>query len=398
MDKKKSVILAILAVIGIIITLDLCYIFFKVNFELSAAPSFCSVNSFVDCDGVAQTKYSVFFGVPLAMWGLILYSTMLFLLATPFINKKFPNTIIEVFKNPASYIAILALVSFLISMSLAGISILTINKICVLCFATYFLDLIIAFVAKEKGSFFKNDAINTVKDFIEGAKKYFILFIAVVVAGVGVLYYLSTSYVLAPNIKKQESYEEFRKLEKNVWGVQGNKLGNPDGKVRIFIYGDFMCPFCKIANMMAHKLAKEYKEVYVTHINYPLDASCNRDIPHTVHPHACILARYAIAAKKQGNYWGMINAIYDNYPSNEKELLELAKGINLDTQKLDQDAHSADVGEELGMQINFTSASGIVATPSFTINGINYIGAMPYFELVERAHQAFKRQERENEQ
>ncbi len=50
------------------------------------------------------------------------------------------------------------------------------------------------------------------------------------------------------------------------------------------------------------------------------------------------------------------------------------------------------------MQINFASANGINGTPSFTINGINYVGAMPYYELVERAHQALKRQERENEQ
>jgi hypothetical protein len=305
-------------------------------------------------------------------------ATMLFLLATPFINKKFPNTIIAVFKNPTSYIATLALVSFLISMSLAGISIFAINKICVLCFATYFLDLIIAFAAKEKGSFFKNDIINTVKDFIEGVKKYFILFIAVVLLGCGVLYYLSSSYILAPGVKKQASYEEFQNLKKNTWEIKGNTLGNPKGKVRVFIYGDFMCPFCRVANIMAHKLAKEYKEVYVTHINYPLDSFCNPDVPRTVHPNACILAMYTLAARKQNNYWGMVNAIYDNLPGDEKELLELAKSIGLDEQKLKQDAYSSDIMGELGMQM-------------FSENS-------EYMKFLERAHQAFKRQEMENEQ
>jgi protein-disulfide isomerase len=194
------------------------------------------------------------------------------------------------------------------------------------------------------------------------------------------------------------SYDEYRDLKKNTWEIQGNTLGNPKGKVRVFIYGDFMCPFCRIANIMVHRLAKEYNEVYVTHINYPLDSACNPDVPQTVHPNACILARYAIAAKKQNNYWGMVNAIYDNLPNNENDLLKLAKGIGLDEEKLKKDAYSSDVGDELGMQINYASSNNIVATPSFAINEINYIGAMPYYELVERAHQAFRRQERENEQ
>ena len=201
MDKKKTIFIALFALIGLVLTVELTLIFFKVNFNDSYSASFCSVNNLIDCDGVAKTNYSLFLGIPLSLWGMFFYTLTLFLNYVHLIQNRFKNTIFDVFKNPKSYIATLGLLSFAISMCLATISIFKINKICVLCFITYFIDLFIALCAKTKGSFFIVDIKNTVLDFLDGVKRYTLLFIIVLFAFIGILVYTSTSLVFSPQQK-----------------------------------------------------------------------------------------------------------------------------------------------------------------------------------------------------
>ena len=131
MEKKKTTIIAILSVIGFLMTIELAFIFFKVNFNEQFSASFCSVNNLIDCDGVAKTNYSMFLGIPLALWGMFYYLLTIFLNFVHLIQDKFKNTIFDVFKNPKSYIATLGLISFAVSMCLATISIFKINIFCI---------------------------------------------------------------------------------------------------------------------------------------------------------------------------------------------------------------------------------------------------------------------------
>ena len=346
MEKKKTVIIALLAIIGFLLTIELAFIFFKVNFNEQYSASFCSVNNLIDCDGVAKTNYSMFLGIPLALWGMFYYLLTLFLNFVHLIQNKFKNTIFDVFKNPKSYIATLGLISFGVSICLATISIFKINKICALCFITYFIDLFIALFAKSKGSFFIKDIKNTIYDFIDGVKKYTVLFIILLIGFIGIVTYTSVSMVFSPQQKIQKSFEEFMNMEKNKYAVSGNILGNPKGEI-IYVYSDFMCPFCRVTNIMASKFAHENKDIQIIHMNYPLDTSCNKYIPHTVHPGACTLAKYALAAKKQRKYWDMSNLIFDEQPTSEADIIQLSEKINIDIVKLVNDVSSQEIEQEL---------------------------------------------------
>ncbi len=401
MTKNKRFMLTLLAIFGLILTGELIHIYFKVNFNSEFNPSFCSVNSLIDCDGVAKTHYSMFLGIPLAIWGAFLYLTILFLTYVDKINEKLDIEILKVFKNPPSYIATLGLISFCCSMILAFISIFTIQKICFLCFVTYFIDLCIAFCAKNKG-FFISDIKTTVLDFISGAKKYLPLFLIVCFGGIWFLGYMQTSLVLSPALKSEKenkemikSFEEFQKMEKNIYAIKGNTLGNPDGEIVIYLYSDFLCPFCKVTNTMAHKLAKEEKDVIIYHMNFPLDAECNPALKQTVHPGACMLARYALAAEKQGAYWDMSSAIYDNMPQNEEDVLNLAETIQIDRNKLYTDAHSDAVKSDLSKQIQKAVNFGIAGTPTIVIDGIEHKSALPYYKLKTFVKQAKTRHRNE---
>jgi|GluameStandDraft_1065615.scaffolds.fasta_scaffold00997_16 protein-disulfide isomerase/uncharacterized membrane protein len=394
MTKNKRIILTILLIIALILTSDLVFIYFKENFIAGAAPSFCNINSVIDCDGVARTPYALVFGIPLAIWGTILYLVLLFLTYVDKINEKLNFEILKVFKNPESYIAVLGLFSFCCSMVLASISFFVIKKICILCFATYFIDLAIALVAKTD-KFFIKDIKDTILDFIAGAKKYLILFLAVLILGAGFLTYTTKSLVLSPALKEQrdnqemqKSFLEFQNMKTNIYAIKGNTLGNPDGKIVIYLYSDFMCPFCKVTNTMAHKLAKEEKDIIIYHINFPLDMECNPVIKNMIHPGACMLARYALAAEKQGAYWDMASAIYDNLPFNEDAVLNLADKIGINKEQLKKDAYGEDVISDLDKQIQKAINFGIKGTPTIVIDDIEHRSALPYPKLKELVKQA----------
>jgi len=385
-SKVKFFIILFLILIGIGLCIDLSWIFYKTNFAESMVPSFCSVSELIDCDGVAKTQYSLSLGVPNSLWGLLLYSVMLMLLFVDKIQAKFKNTIFDVFENPSSYITSLALLSFAISMILAFISIYVIHKICVLCFATYFVDLFIAITAKSKG-FFINDIKTTVLDFIKGVKKYTILFIIVLLAFISTLFYLNESLILSPKLKKERSYNEFFKAEKNKYAIKGNILGKEDAKVKIKIYSDFNCPFCRVVNIMLHKAAKHNK-ILVEEVNFPLDTTCNSRIGMTLggHENSCLYSRYALAAKKQGKFWGAANVLYDTHPINENMIIEEFKKahLNLDINQLKSDVNSPEIINKLKEDIDLTANQGIIGTPAIDINGVIYMGGMPYDDLIEK--------------
>ena len=392
--RARFFIILILILIGIALCLDLAWIFYKTNFHEVFVPSFCNVNQLIDCDGVSLTEYALTLGVPNAIWGILLYLVMLMLLFVDRIQNKFKNTIFDVFENPRSYIATLGIVSFILSMVLAYISIKVINKICVLCFATYVVNLLIALIARTKGFFFE-DIKTTIVDFIKGVKKYFILFIIVVVAFSSVLYYLNTSLVASPKIKKQKQFKEFYEAKTNKYAIKGNVLGKKDSKTKIIVYSDFNCPFCKIGNIMIHKIAKT-ENIIVEERQYPLDKSCNGKIAFTLggHENSCLLAQYALAAKKQGKFWGAASAFFDNKPKTNDEIEKVLKEahLNLDFDKLKKDVNNPEILKEIQDEIELASSKGVQGTPSIEIDGVLYLGFPQYDELVQKIKLAQKRE------
>ena len=393
--KIRFWLILILALIGIGLCIELGYIFYKTNFLAQFAPSFCAVSELIDCDGVAQTTYALSAGVPNALWGLILYLIIIMLLFVDKIQAKFKNTIFDVFENPRSYIAFLGVLSFAISMILAFISIHVIKKICALCFVTYFVNLAIAFIANTKG-FFIQDTITTIKDFIKGVKKYFILFLIVLISFISTLIYLSNSLIFSPKLKERKEQKEFFEAKRNKYAIKGNILGKENAKVVINVYSDYNCPYCRIVNIMLHKAAKERK-ILVKEINFPIDKSCNTKVGITLGgPEAsCIYSKYALAAEKQGKFWGVANILFDVRPQNFNVLVEeIQKAkLNIDIEKLQKDAMSLEIETQLQKDIEQTVSKGIMGTPTFEINGIQYVGAMPYKKLIEAIDLAQKRAE-----
>ena len=383
----KTIIIGILILIGIGVTIDLAYIYYQANFNEHALPSFCSVNDFIDCDGVARTVESQFLGVPLAYWGLFLY---LFIGLMLFVDKlknipflKF----LEVFKNKYHYIATLGLVSFLISMTLFGISYFEIKKLCVMCLLTYVLNLLIGIVAVIGIEWnFIGAVKQSWEDFVEALKPipYRAAFIVVIALAGSFLCWTYSSAHFSPALKNYRAFGEFLKLKTNIYAIKGNVLGSADDDAVVLeVYSDYMCPICYTCNIMVHKVVKEFKNVRVEHHNMPLDKSCNKYMQGDFHIGSCITAKYGLAAEKQGKFWEVESVLFEKGSSSEESIINALKeaGIELDYDKLKQDANSQEIADKINKDIDFAFSNGMVGTPSLKIGDEKNMGVKPYPEL-----------------
>lgn len=383
MDKKKLSILMI-ALIGLITTIKLAVIYFNANFNPYALSSFCSVNEFIDCDGIAKTTESQFLGIPLAYWGMFLYAFIILMLFVDKLKNIRFLKFLEVFKNPYSYIAVLGVVSFTISMILLGLSLFEIKKLCVLCAFTYLLNLLIGVIAMRDIGF-KESLKRSLTDFRDALKikPYAIAFGVVMLIAAGFLAYTRITYVFAPQVKRQMEFKEFTKAKTNKYAVSGNLLGVEDARVVVHAYTDYRCPMCFAYNIMIHKLAKEFKNVKVVHHNMPLDTECNKYLRQEFHHGSCTMAKYAIAAEKQGKFWDMNNKLFEKKPNSVDEIIEIAKKMDLDIDKLQDDANSMETMRNIQADITEAYSNGINGTPSTIINGKAHVGMKPYKEMKE---------------
>ncbi len=380
-SNKKRIIVQILSLAGFVLTIKLAMIYYVANYEKYALASFCSINDFIDCDGAARTSVSQFWGIPLAYWGMFFYITVFFLtIVDKLKNIKFLK-FLEVFKNPAAYITVLGTFAFICSMILAGISVYGIKKLCILCLVTYFVDFAIALTPPAGFKDYLYSFKTTFLDFISGAKKYPKTLISLVIAASLFLTYSAVTDNFVPHIKKNKEIKKYFKMKQNPYRQDGNTLGVENADVVIDLYSDFVCPLCYVHNIMLHKAVSEYKNIKIIHHNLPFDKECNKLIPVDMHKGACIMARAALAAKKQGNYWGMSTLLYNNHPKNFDEIIKLSDELGFDRDKFVKDTFSKEISAELNKELEESYILNLDSTPTMYVNGDKKVGIMSYEEL-----------------
>ncbi len=388
-NKKKSIIIFILVILGLLVTVDLAYIYYQANFNQYALPSFCAINDFIDCDGVARTTESQFLGVPLAYWGMFLYAFMLMLLCVDFLKKIPFLKFLEVFKNKFHYIASLGIISFTISMMLAGVSFLVIDKLCLMCVVTYVINLFIGLVAaKGLDKHFVGAIQQSWKDFVDALKPipYRIAFVIVMIVAGCFLGWTYTSAKFSPALKFKKSFGEFVNTKVNKYAVKGNILGSKDkDAVVLHIYSDYNCPMCFACNVMLHKLAKEFTNVRIEAHSLPLDTDCNKYLERPFHIGSCTMAKYSVAAKNQNKFWEVESLFFEKKPADENSVIETLKnsGLGLDMDKLAQDVKKQETMEEILKDIDYAMNHNKMGTPLMQLGDELEMGIQPYPELKE---------------
>ncbi len=147
-------------------------------------------------------------------------------------------------------------------------------------------------------------------------------------------------------------------------------FGPATAKVTIVEFSDFECPFCSRVVPTLTQIKKDYaKDVRVVFRNQPLP----------FHASAKPAAEAAMAAHEQGKFWEMHDKLFTNQKALDRASLEkYAQEIGLNVAKFKAALDSGKFKAKIEADMAAGSAVGANGTPTFFINGREFVGAQPF--------------------
>lgn len=137
-------------------------------------------------------------------------------------------------------------------------------------------------------------------------------------------------------------------------------LGPENAPVTIVLFTDFECPYCrKIEPLIAEVHKRNPEKVKVVFKNMPLQ----------FHKFADPAARAALAAGKQGKFWGFHDELFAAEQLNHQVIEETAVKLGLDIEKWKKDMSSQEIRRMIYNDIKDAEKAGVTGTPTIFING-----------------------------
>jgi protein-disulfide isomerase/uncharacterized membrane protein len=340
----------------------------------------CGTENGLGCHSVTSSPYSIFMGLPLASWGAIFYSVIVFL---GFGGIIFWRDCGQAFFRWALFLAISGLA---FDLYLAHMMIFKIRSVCWLCISTYFINITILIVLVKRAWKEPKPRVslrvifpgtrdaqgtdlyyrNVIKGFLMGG----ILLASVV--GVAGSQFLSKSLTENDRERLAKIRENLLKQKPQFIEIKNRPfMGSNDAKLTVVEFSDFLCPYCAKASSYL-KLAEygNHEKARFVFRHYPLDKSCNKRLSSNVHPGACLLAEGAVCAYEQDKFWEYHDMAFEiKGRISSSVVLNIASNIGLDL-----NAFKSCMGSGRGLKvvkkdIEAAFNAGVKATPTLFING-----------------------------
>lgn len=366
MTKKiNTIIISFLALL--IVFAYLTYHHYMTKMGLSGT-SLCHINSALNCDAAALSKYSEIFSIPIAVLG---FSYALIMLGTSLFVKfgwteESPGFIF-IFK-------VLTLFSSLVSIVLLIISSTVLKVYCPFCLVSYFISFFITYTvfSSSHSSKFSFNQVTQEKSFL--ITLCCIPVLAWFISGsISDNFGLSTLAKIVP--EKIYSWQNSPSVSfDESLGLIKNSQTSP--QATLVEFADFKCPHCKNAAQTFKLFFSSQKNVKFVFKPYPLDGTCNPSIPNKGDGSRCELAGWVLCAEKNHQkgwevyYWIFENQENLSFSSDLTESLnEVSKIYSLNPTELKTCATSAETFEIIKKTSLEGDAAKITGTPSIFLNG-----------------------------
>jgi protein-disulfide isomerase len=147
-------------------------------------------------------------------------------------------------------------------------------------------------------------------------------------------------------------------------------FGPTHAKVTIVEFSDFECPFCSRVGPTLTKIKESYgKDVRVVFRHQPLP----------FHANAKVAAEASMAAHEQGKFWEYHDKLFGNQKALDRASLEkYAQELGLNVGKFKAALDSGKYKAKVEADMAAGSAVGANGTPTFFINGREFVGAQPF--------------------
>lgn len=361
---------AVLAVVGLGLATELT----RIHLRLLTEPnhqSFCNVSATVNCDAVAQSSYSMWLGLPLSVWGMFGYSAALVAAVWLLRNGR---------RAAAASLWIIALVCTLSALVLAAISAFVLRTWCLLCMASWAVDIglfVVAFMLS------KPDGVRAgLADLAEWLRKNVAITLGWAVLGLLALVLSYRTYRTSNNdlskVARAASPAASGKAFEGTDEHGQPYVGAVQPKLVITEFSDYQCPHCATAHEQLRHLVETYPDaVRVVHRHFPLDNDCNPLIKQVFHTHACYYARLAICAASLGKFWIGNDYLFKHGRAEQSVPIDaFARAIAVPAESI-RECLKSQVDAKLKLDVDAGLKLEIDGTPTFLIRGEKYTGALP---------------------
>ena len=362
-----------LALIGAAISYYMTQHFLQVKFA-GASDAFCNINSFINCDDVARSRFAELFNIPLGVFGSGYFLGVMILL---FVAYKFDNYA----KDSLITLKAMAIVGSLVSIALGIISVTLVKAVCINCIATYLLTFALLALVYVYRTYLP-PSFNITS--LNNGSIYPIMGLAIAILAYQVFKPTSRDFkmdlpqtkferrqadenlLLAPNASEIKIYtspfasygEDYRK-------------GGDSAKVQLVEFSDFQCPACQQASQVVERLSEEFGDaLQVVFKNFPLDDKCNPKVQKKFHDYACDAAVLARCAGRNGRFWDFYKITFENQAQLSTEnLRKWAQQVGLNEEQINDCMHSKDILEKIKSDVEAGDKAGVEGTPTLFLNG-----------------------------
>lgn len=334
--------------------------------------SFCAISKAINCDTVSQSSYSIFLGVPVAVWGVAGYLFCLLLLPFAFSSDAGK-------KRMWRLIFTISLIFSFISIFFAVISNRYIRSYCIMCILSYGVNFLLLFYSLliirrfgEKEGIIKG-FWQDIQFVFNKRRLSFSLFAPYAVLAISAFVYFPAYWNLTPPPLSSDIPKGITE-DGHPW-IGGSE--NPDLVITEFT--DYLCFQCKKMHFFLRRFVEKNPEkIRLIHRHYPMDHNFNPIVKEPFHVGSGEMSLLAIYASKEGKFWEMNDMLFGVDISSEKiDIRELAEKTGLDSRKLALSIYDNNIRRVLWLDIKDGLKAGITGTPAYMIDGKLYLGQIP---------------------
>ena len=389
MSRSAARVALVCALVGLGASTAAAYVHYHLLFDPNYT-SFCDVSTTVSCTQVYMSRYSTFYGIPVAIFGAIWFTLAALLAITSLTAGG------EARESAPGYLFAASTLALAVVLYFEYVSFVVLKAVCVLCLTMAAAVVALFFLSGSTTPF----PMTTLPR--RAARDLRALTTSPIALVVALLFLGGAATTLAffpresatapvetaatpaaapapPPAPSQAQTSEFEKY----WEARPREtLSVPaeGAKVLIVKFNDFQCPPCRNSHLaykpvLAKYVAEHPGQVRYVLRDYPLDAECNANVGNTIPPSACEAAVAVRLARTHNREEAMIDWIFDNQPMLTPELVKkAARDVG---QATDFDAKYASTLESVRSDIALGHSLGVTATPTFFINGKKVDGALP---------------------
>lgn len=321
---------------------------------ITDSASICDINAFWSCDKATKSELGSFFNVPTSTVAIILGVFGLF---ASFMGRK----------GMEQTLKSILIANFAICILLAIYSLAALGGLCLMCTVFYVLSgiaLFIMFKFSELPPAIEPQAVG--------------IFLITALIPSGYFAYDISDKKSSSSTRLTGIVEQYKNL--NSYGeppyvspymIAKSSENFNDAPIRVTLFSDFQCPFCKMVAEQFEDVVKKYKgKINVQYMFYPLDMTCNSEMKGSMHPFAC-QASY-LAACDKNKFVEIHDHIFKHQDSiSFDQLKKWEKDFGL-TGCLE----NKDLQDIVQQTLNAGKHYKIKSTPSMIINGKKIDGAL----------------------